>query len=887
VANRDFGSDRKGGGNEQAADGREEGTSSGRDPRQLAMQRRWVQRKAAGRKSKDAAVPSGDGTPLDKATQARLQPHVGGDLSQVRVHTGADSATAAKDFGARAFTVGKDVHFGAGEHAPGTREGDRLLAHELTHAVEGGSAPIARKADEGDAAPAEGEKKAAKPGKGEKKDEAGAAEVSHPDDPAEKKADAKGDEAAEALHDKPPSPDEEEFNKLTANSCIGEGKKIDPAKLSAWQEQNGLPPTGKVDGATLEAARSAKKGKAKGKDGDKKEGAEKGDKKGDKLAGLGDEAQALNPEAKAAGEKSLGADLGDVKVHKGEKSGAAAGDMGAKAFTHGQDIVLGEGEENSLNPVMAHEMAHTAQQKGGAPGVAQKSNRVAQGSSHEVDADHAAAAIMQGRSTKLATKGAEQIACFEGGEHMQLGTEGFAAAGMDGPLTVGGVKAEAGLFTALQGDFYGGSWDDLEQDCNEKPQGVYKLLDVLKNEQGQRAKHYADPAHNKEPDSDGAIIIAEMGLRAKYLTYASDNAAHFGEKSEDSEKKFEQLEGDNPAYAPEIAFAQGAFGANVAEYIRLHIDALKRGFSDAIGGKGPDCALAMDAGANHFLTDAFASGHMRTPRDAMMKEYHAVFQAKGRAKVNSLVDEHIPDTVDVPAALGLGGAESFLPDSMKPPPINLAPVKAKIKTALYPIIDGITSKIADQASNFGAKQLHDADNQGGLNVHNAKGDHWKATGDHAMSKEEQNVKQAEQAVAASATHTKHIYDMSLSKKGEKDDGSPPQMPFLSMRPILDLLPMVDADNAPQQNWHWDQASPEYKAGIITNLKESIKGTIESASDAIKHQVQEAATGALQQAMAALGKVGQWLMQHLNALVAWIAEKMPTLPPEMFLNSLML
>jgi hypothetical protein len=301
--------------------------------------------------------------------------------------------------------------------------------------------------------------------------------------------------------------------------------------------------------------------------------------------------------------------------------------MGAKAFTHGQDIVLGEGVANSLNPVMAHEMAHTAQQKGAATGVAQKSDRVAQGSSFEVDADQAAASILQGRPAKLAQQGAEQIACFEGGEHMQLGTEGFAQAGIRDPLTVGKVKAEAGLFTALQGDFYGGNWADLEADCNDKPQGVYKLLDVLKREQGLRTAHYNDPTHNAEPDSDGAIIIASMGMRAKYLTYASDNATHFGEKSGDSEKKFESLVADNPAYAGEISFAQGNFGANVAEYIRLHIDALKRAFSDAIGGKGPDVALAMDAGANHFLTDVFASGHMRTPRDAMMKEYHTVFHA--------------------------------------------------------------------------------------------------------------------------------------------------------------------------------------------------------------------------------------------------------------------
>ena len=37
---------------------------------------------------------------------------------------------------ARAYTVGNNMVFGAGEFSPGTREGRRLLAHELTHVVQ-------------------------------------------------------------------------------------------------------------------------------------------------------------------------------------------------------------------------------------------------------------------------------------------------------------------------------------------------------------------------------------------------------------------------------------------------------------------------------------------------------------------------------------------------------------------------------------------------------------------------------------------------------------------------------------------------------------------------------------------------------------------------------
>ena len=57
-------------------------------------------------------------------------------LGSVRLHTGPASQQAAKALQARAFTVGRDVYFAAGQFQPGTPEGDHLLAHELTHTVQ-------------------------------------------------------------------------------------------------------------------------------------------------------------------------------------------------------------------------------------------------------------------------------------------------------------------------------------------------------------------------------------------------------------------------------------------------------------------------------------------------------------------------------------------------------------------------------------------------------------------------------------------------------------------------------------------------------------------------------------------------------------------------------
>jgi outer membrane protein OmpA-like peptidoglycan-associated protein len=92
-------------------------------------------------------VLSSPGQPLDAGTRAFMEPRFGQDFSHVRVHTDAQAAKSAKAVGARAYTVGSNVAFGAGEHAPGTQDGQRLLAHELTHVVQqsGGAAAVQRR----------------------------------------------------------------------------------------------------------------------------------------------------------------------------------------------------------------------------------------------------------------------------------------------------------------------------------------------------------------------------------------------------------------------------------------------------------------------------------------------------------------------------------------------------------------------------------------------------------------------------------------------------------------------------------------------------------------------------------------------------------------------
>jgi len=82
------------------------------------------------------ASASGSGAPLANQTRNRMEEAFDADFSSVRVHTSSASAEMCDEIGARAFTYGTDIHFNAGEYAPSTEHGTRLLAHELTHVVQ-------------------------------------------------------------------------------------------------------------------------------------------------------------------------------------------------------------------------------------------------------------------------------------------------------------------------------------------------------------------------------------------------------------------------------------------------------------------------------------------------------------------------------------------------------------------------------------------------------------------------------------------------------------------------------------------------------------------------------------------------------------------------------
>lgn len=76
------------------------------------------------------------GQSLDPEVRAFMEPRFSHDFSRVRVHSGTADEQSARDVSAHAYTVGHDIVFGAGQFAPRTPDGRRLIAHELAHVVQ-------------------------------------------------------------------------------------------------------------------------------------------------------------------------------------------------------------------------------------------------------------------------------------------------------------------------------------------------------------------------------------------------------------------------------------------------------------------------------------------------------------------------------------------------------------------------------------------------------------------------------------------------------------------------------------------------------------------------------------------------------------------------------
>lgn len=80
----------------------------------------------------------GSGRQMPQGLRNMMESGFGRDFSQVRLHTDSEAVSLSSSIHAKAFTHGNDIYFNQGQFSPSTSEGQKLMAHELTHVVQGG-----------------------------------------------------------------------------------------------------------------------------------------------------------------------------------------------------------------------------------------------------------------------------------------------------------------------------------------------------------------------------------------------------------------------------------------------------------------------------------------------------------------------------------------------------------------------------------------------------------------------------------------------------------------------------------------------------------------------------------------------------------------------------
>ncbi len=91
------------------------------------------------------------GQSLNEKDKSFFESGMGYDLSNVRLHTDNNAAKSAQSINALAYTSGNNIVFNQNQYEPGTDDGKKLLAHELTHVVQQNSGAVQTKLIQRDA----------------------------------------------------------------------------------------------------------------------------------------------------------------------------------------------------------------------------------------------------------------------------------------------------------------------------------------------------------------------------------------------------------------------------------------------------------------------------------------------------------------------------------------------------------------------------------------------------------------------------------------------------------------------------------------------------------------------------------------------------------------
>jgi hypothetical protein len=213
-----------------------------------------------------------------------------------------------------------------------------------------------------------------------------------------------------------------------------------------------------------------------------------------------------------------------------------------------------------------------------------------------------------------------QVQRFETNEHKLMGDEGSGGATikLNDELTV-----TFGDITALAGDFFGSvgqirSLAKVQGDGKNRP----RTSDEIKY-----ALYVKVRRTHKDSDFGEEVVNA---VTRRYYTLAGTNRTHFTNPEGLDSPTHEELatRRDHSVVGANIRTAyglpsdihiksKGQTVTNAGSYRNNHIMAIEEAARAGKEGQPLDAAMLSEAFASHFLTDAYAAGHIRTPRSAI------------------------------------------------------------------------------------------------------------------------------------------------------------------------------------------------------------------------------------------------------------------------------
>jgi len=219
-------------------------------------------------------------------------------------------------------------------------------------------------------------------------------------------------------------------------------------------------------------------------------------------------------------EPRFGADFGQVRLHTGSQAGQLNRAISAQAFTHGHDIYLGErAPDLSSGPgkqLLAHELTHVIQQKGGAqriscwggPGKTTSHKVVTEEAFQGVDGFSSSAKEYVKEMSEAVDMRGSFLATVTAGKFRQL---------------FGKMKKDPNAYDNLVG-----YWRNPNEAPNHAEGGMYRVIGGDRSKSEQRINEFVADAEKSWTSGNPRAALGSLGMA---LHVAEDRGSH-GEGAE-------------------------------------------------------------------------------------------------------------------------------------------------------------------------------------------------------------------------------------------------------------------------------------------------------------------------------------------------------------------